>query len=310
MKHVTVGIFHDEALGRELGKKGTESDIVMFNRKTDTCIFTFMHPLGDKISAKTQIISSIDAAILCCTELTPEVGETILMLDAVGISKGIIVVPLYTDTTRLNSMVKGTSLESFVVVERDLPKIVEYLEQVPLQRDSVSPPLVVVDHSFSVKGVGEVILGLVRIGTIRKHDSLVLLPGGKPVMVRSIQMQDSDFDAAEAGSRVGLAVKGVTVDELKRGSVLCFPESAKTGTKFLLSFSKNRFYPEIKEGVFHVTVGMQTVPVMVSQVNNGSLTIESEKPIAYIPNDSFLLLDLNAKKLHLMGMGTIVTTQT
>jgi len=47
MKHLTIGIFHDENLGRELGRKGTESDILMFNRKTDESIFTFMHPVEE-----------------------------------------------------------------------------------------------------------------------------------------------------------------------------------------------------------------------------------------------------------------------
>jgi selenocysteine-specific translation elongation factor len=53
MKHVTIGIFHDEKLGKELGKKGTESDILMFNKKTDDCVYTFMSPLEDKLTTKT-----------------------------------------------------------------------------------------------------------------------------------------------------------------------------------------------------------------------------------------------------------------
>ena len=73
MQHLAVGIFHDENLGRELGKKGTESDILMFNRKTERGIFTFMCPVEDKITPKSQIISSIDTAILCCSEITAAV---------------------------------------------------------------------------------------------------------------------------------------------------------------------------------------------------------------------------------------------
>lgn len=118
-------------------------------------------------------------------------------------------------------------------------------------------------------------------------------------------MQDKDFDKAEAGCRVGLAIKGATVDEMRRGAMFSASNGAKTDKKFTLNFIKNRFYPVLKEGLFHITVGMQTVPVIVSQINNGSITIESEKPIAYTAKDSFLLLDLNAKKLHLIGKGTI-----
>ena len=65
MKNLAVGIFHDEELGRELGKKGTESDIAMFNRKTEEYIFTFLSPVVDKLAAKSQIMSSIDVARSC-----------------------------------------------------------------------------------------------------------------------------------------------------------------------------------------------------------------------------------------------------
>jgi selenocysteine-specific translation elongation factor len=75
MKHLTVGVFRDDTIGRELGKKGTESDIVMFNRKMDQHIFTFMSPVEDKLSAKSQIISSIDAAIVAFTGMTRELAR-------------------------------------------------------------------------------------------------------------------------------------------------------------------------------------------------------------------------------------------
>ncbi len=308
MNHLTAGIFHDESFSKELGKKGTESDIVMYNRKTDQHIFTFMHPLDDKITAKSQIISSIDTAIVFCTELTPEVGETILMLDAVGISQGMIVVPPYAEMNRFTAMTKGTSLGSFILTEKNIPKILENLERIISQRDRMSPPVVVVDHSFSVKGVGEVVLGFVKQGTIRKHDTLTLLPSEEEVVVRSIQMQDRDYEEAEAGSRVGLVIKGATVDEMRRGSLLCAPGCMKTSTKLMLSFIKNRFYPEVKEGLFYLTVGMQTLPMKIVKVENEFLTIELEKPVAYTSADTFLLLDLNAKKLHLMGKGKAVDT--
>jgi selenocysteine-specific translation elongation factor len=53
MKNLAVGLFHDEELGRVLGKKGTESDIAMFNRKTEEYIFTFLSPVVDKLAAKS-----------------------------------------------------------------------------------------------------------------------------------------------------------------------------------------------------------------------------------------------------------------
>lgn len=64
-----------------------------------------------------------------------------------------------------------------------------------------------VDHAFSVKGVGTVVLGLVTKGTVKKHDALKVLPGTKTVQVRSIQKHDDDFDLASEGDRVGSGLK-------------------------------------------------------------------------------------------------------
>ena len=305
MKHLAIGIFHDDMLSRELGKKDTETDIVILNRKMDDHIFTFMYPLEDKQSAKSEIISSIDAAIITFAEMTRELGETVVMLDSLGISKGITITSPYTTPDRIAAITKGTSLESFIVENRDPPKILELLKNIHLERDTVSPPVVVVDNSFSVRGVGEVILGFVKRGTVRKYDKLSLLPAGKEVMVRSIQMQDEDYDEAEAGSRVGLAMKGATVEEMERGSVLCAPGDAKVSTTAELSFKKSPFYSDdVREGAFHVTVGMQTVPITITKTSESSIAIESEKPIVYTAKDTFLFLDLNAKKMRIIGKGT------
>jgi selenocysteine-specific translation elongation factor len=307
MKHLTVGVFHDDTLGPQLGKKGTESDIAIFNRKMGDEIFTFMSPVEDKLTAKSQIISSIDTAIVVFPGMTRELGETLVILDLLGTSHGIAVTSPYATPDRIFPIIKDTSLKSFVVEERDPIKILELLKGYQPERDTSSSVLLVVDHSFSVKGVGEVILGFVRRGIVRKYDELMLLPANKEVVVRSIQMQDEDYDQAEAGSRVGLAMKGATADEMKRGSNLCAPGTAKTSTSFKLSFKKSPFYSDdFSEGAFHATLGMQTVPISITNISATSIAIESEKPVAYTPEDTFLLLNLNAKKMRVMGKGQVL----
>jgi selenocysteine-specific translation elongation factor len=303
MRHLTIGLFHDEALGRELGKKDTESDIVMFNRKVDDHILSFMSPVEDKLSAKSQIVSSIDAAVVVFSGMTTELGETVVMLDSLGISRGISVVSPYATPDQITSITKGTSIESFIVEQRDPVKILHVLKGVSPERDTFSPPLVVIDHSFNVRGVGEVVLGFIRKGVVRKFDKLKLLPADKEVMVRSIQIQDEDYDGAEAGSRVGLALKGATVEEMRRGSVLC-AGSPETDTTLKLAFTKSPFYSDdVREGASHATVGMQTLPVIIIEKTATSVVIKSEKPIVHAHEDTFLLLDLNARKMRIMGTG-------
>ena len=310
MKHLTVGVFHDDAFCRELGKKGTESDIALFSRKMDEHIFTFLAPMEDKLSPKSQIISSIDAAIVVFTGMTKELGETVVMLNSLGISNGVAVSSTYATPDQIVTIIKETSLKSFTVEKKDAIKILEILKSYNPDRDTRSSTVTVVDHSFSVAGVGEVVLGFVKKGIIRKHDKLTLLPANKEVIVRSIQMQDEDYDVAEAGSRVGLAIKGATVDEMKRGSVLCAPDSVKAGTRLNLSFKKSPFYTDdLKEGAFHATVGMQTIPILITENQEASMVIQSEKTIVYTPEDTFLLLNLNAKKMRIMGKARALENQ-
>jgi len=306
MQQLTIGIFHDDSLAKDLGKKATESDMVLFHRKTDDQIFTFIYPVEDKIIPKSQIISMIDFAIVSAEQITPALGETILMLDSVNIKKGIIIIEPYMDTTHLEKMIQDTTLSSFQIMPRDIHQIMEYLQNQNIKKDETASVAVTIDHSFHVKGVGEVILGFVNQGTVKKHDKLQLIPLNKEIIVRSIQMQDNDVEAAPAGSRVGLAIKGVKVDDLKRGYLLCSEETAKTSSTINLSFSKNPFYPEINTGKFHTTIGLQTIPISLKKKTDESISIKTERPIAYLTYQHVLILDLNADKLHHMGTGKIL----
>jgi len=305
MKQITIGIFHDDSLARDLGKKATESDMVFYHRKTDDVVFSFVHPVDDKIIPKSQILTMIDAAIISAENINPALGETILMIDSMDLKEGLIIVPPFSDTAQLKKLIDGTSLESFRIVEKNVHTIFEYLEGMDIERNDKDPVMTTVDHSFHVKGVGEVVLGFVNQGMLHKHDKLTIFPLNKETIVRSIQMQDNDFSIAPAGSRVGLALKGVTVDDLKRGFILGPSESVQTGSKLTLSFSKNRFYPKISLGKYHATVGLQTVPVSITEVNDGSVTIALEKVVCFLKEQKVILLDLNAEKLHHMGTGTI-----
>ncbi|MBS3778437.1 MAG: hypothetical protein KGY50_04000 [Candidatus Thermoplasmatota archaeon] len=305
MQQVNIGIFHDDSLAKSLGKKATESDMVLFHRKTDDQIFTFAYSVEDKIIPKSQIINMIDVAIISAEEITPALGETILMLDSVGINKGIIITQPYADNTQLEKMIQGTTLSSFHMMTRDVHQIMEILQKQTITKEDDAPVAVTIDHSFHVKGVGDVILGFINQGIVRKHDKLMLHPLDKQITVRSIQMQDNDVEAASGGSRVGLAVKGASVDDLNRGYILSNPESTLTSQECKLSFNQNPFYPNVSVGKYHVTVGLQTVPIEISEIKDSSIIITTDKPISYLSHQHFLFLDLNAEKLHHMGTGKL-----
>lgn len=306
MKQLTIGVFHDDSLAKELGKKATESDMVFYHRKTDETIFSFIHPAEDKIIPKSQILNMIDVAIISAEKITPALGETILMIDSLSIKQGLIIIPAYSDTSQLQKLIEGTSLASFEMVERNVHKIIEHLEKMTIERDLNGPAVTTVDHSFHVKGVGEVVLGFVNQGILHKHDKLRVYPVDKETIIRSIQMQDTDYDEAPAGSRVGLALKGMTVDDLKRGYVICPSDTVQTGSELRISFSKNRFYPKISIGRFHATIGLQSIPVSITDISDNIIVLQFEKKVCFSESQKVILLDLNAEKLHHMGTGTII----
>ena len=55
--------------------------------------------------------------------------------------------------------------------------------------------------------------------------------------------------------------------------------------------------------MFHVSIGMQTVPVKLVEMSDDKIAIESEKEMVFSEEDVFLILDLNSKKSRIVGKG-------
>jgi selenocysteine-specific translation elongation factor len=229
------------------------------------------------------------------------------MIDSFHIKNGIILVPPYSDIDAIKKIIEETSLKDFHIIEKNHIEIFKILQAFNPNREKESNPVIVIDHSFSVKGVGEVILGFVKKGLVKKHDNLKLIPIGKDVIIRSIQIQDKDVETASAGSRVGFAIRGASAEEMNRGSIICHEGEVLSSKKLTLTFSKNKFYQqELKDGVYHVSIGMQTLPINLQKKDSNEIIIESEKEMIYGKEDIFLLLDLNAKKSRVIGSGICI----
>ncbi len=128
------------------------------------------------------------------------------------------------DETELKKRIKNTAASNYKFVDNieQLKQEISKLE--PKAVDGVGANCAVqIDHAFNVKGVGTVVLGLIKQGTVKTYDQLRILPGGTDVLVESIQMHDDPVSESRGRARVGLAVKGVDADDIFRGDVLCSP---------------------------------------------------------------------------------------
>jgi selenocysteine-specific elongation factor len=79
------------------------------------------------------------------------------------------------------------------------------------------------DRAFSVAGHGTVVTGTLRRGRLAASDELALLPSGRKVRVRGLQVHGARVTAAEPGQRVAVNLRDVAVDEVGRGVALTAP---------------------------------------------------------------------------------------
>ncbi len=77
-----------------------------------------------------------------------------------------------------------------------------------------------IDRVFSVKGFGTVVTGTLVSGEIHAGDELELLPAGKKVRVRSLQVHGKAVERSAAGNRTAVNLGGIDTSEIERGMVL------------------------------------------------------------------------------------------
>jgi selenocysteine-specific elongation factor len=99
--------------------------------------------------------------------------------------------------------------------------------------DTTSPARLHIDRVFTIRGAGTVVTGTLWAGEIGRGDELKLLPAGRSVRVRGVQVHDQTVDRAAAGQRVAVNLVGMAVAEIERGDVLAANDSGIRPTYLL-----------------------------------------------------------------------------
>jgi selenocysteine-specific elongation factor len=87
-------------------------------------------------------------------------------------------------------------------------------------RSSVWSARLPIDRAFTMRGFGAVVTGTLVAGEIAEGDELELLPAGKQVRVRGLQVHGKSVERARAGQRTAINLGGVETGEIERGMVL------------------------------------------------------------------------------------------
>ncbi|KRY21356.1 Elongation factor Tu, mitochondrial, partial [Trichinella patagoniensis] len=118
--------------------------------------------------------------------------------------------------------------------------------KIPL-RDLDKPFLFPVEHVYSIKGRGTVVTGKLIRGKMKKGDAFELIGFGSKVKgtISGIETYHKTVDVGEAGDQLGLLIKGVSKDDVRRGIVIV-PQNA--GYKDCVRFEAKTYFLKPEEG--------------------------------------------------------------
>ena len=136
-------------------------------------------------------------------------------------------------------IIRGSALGALNGEEEWVDKVMELMDAVdnwiPLPpRDIDKPFLMPVEDVFSITGRGTVATGRIETGVVKVGDEVQILGLGadKKSVVTGVEMFRKLLDQGEAGDNVGLLLRGIDKNEVRRGMVICHPGPVKPHDHF------------------------------------------------------------------------------
>ena len=105
-------------------------------------------------------------------------------------------------------------------------------------RDIDKPFLMPVEDVFSITGRGTVATGRIETGVIHTGDEVQIIglgAEGLKSVVTGVEMFRKILDEGQAGDNVGLLLRGIDKNEIKRGMVIAKPGQVKPHSRFKAS---------------------------------------------------------------------------
>ncbi len=140
-------------------------------------------------------------------------------------------------------IIRGSALGALNGVAQWEEKVMELMDAVDtwieLPPRAVDKPfLMPVEDVFSITGRGTVATGRIETGIIKVGEEIQIIglgAGAKKSVVTGVEMFRKLLDQGEAGDNVGLLLRGVDKEEIKRGMVITHPGKVTPHTSFKAS---------------------------------------------------------------------------
>ena len=200
-------------------------------------------------------------------------------------------------------VIRGSALGALNGEPQWEEKVMELMDAVdtwiPLPpRDIDKPFLMPVEDVFSITGRGTVATGRIETGVIHTGDEVQIIglgAEGLKSVVTGVEMFRKILDEGQAGDNVGLLLRGIDKNEIKRGMVIAKPGQVKPHSRFKASVYvlkkeeggrhtpfHNKYRPQFYIRTLDVT-GEITLPEGVEMVlpgDNVEINVELIYPVA------------------------------
>src|SRR5574344_592517 len=131
-----------------------------------------------------------------------------------------------------NALADGASAEDTACIDELLDVMDNYFADP--DRPADLPFLMPIEDVFTISGRGTVVTGRIERGIVHMNEEVEIIgitPNQKTV-ITGIEMFNKLLDQGEAGDNVGLLLRGIDKNEIKRGMILCHPGQVKAHSKF------------------------------------------------------------------------------
>jgi selenocysteine-specific elongation factor len=167
-----------------------------------------------------------------------------------------------------------------------------------LAKDSAALPRLPIDRAFTMKGFGTIVTGTLISGTIARENELDLLPVGKRVRVRNVQVHGAAADHTIAGQRTALNLAGIELDEVQRGMTLAKPGVFQGSARFDVALTLLPSSRPLKDRsrvhlhAFTSETIAEVVLIGAKEVRPGQTAyaqLRTAEPLLLLPTDRFII---------------------
>ena len=170
-------------------------------------------------------------------DIVPEnvLAETMMKINNMCKNRVRKIPYIIKNTDDIINVVKNIKSDSIVpiiqisnVTNYNLDLVKTFFNLLPIRNDYIQninkPVELLVDNTYSVTGHSTILSGMLRSGTIKINDNLLIGPFSdssyRQVKVRSIHINYKELKEAKAGSFVCISLKNITRREIKKGMML------------------------------------------------------------------------------------------